>query len=56
MNTLHLVREIYTEGFKNLGSQLTKNYFKIFAWFSFAMYGVVMYAFIFRISTGFAFD
>lgn len=56
MNTLLLIKDIYIDGFKNLGSKIVKNYFKIFAWFGFSMYGVVVYAFLFRISTGFAFD
>jgi len=56
MNTLNLLKEIYVEGFRNLGSLMTKNAFKILAWFSFCMYMVVVYAFVFRISTGFVFD
>ncbi len=56
MKTLLLVKEIYADGFKNLGSIITQNYFKIFAWFSFAMFVVVVYAFVFRVVTGFAFD
>lgn len=56
MNTLNLMKEIYSEGFRNLGNLLVKNSFKVFAWFSFAMYMVVVYAFVFRVSTGFAFN
>ncbi len=56
MKTLLLISEIYKEGFKNLGHLILKRYFKIFAWFSFLMLAVVLYAFIFRIYTGFAFD
>ncbi|WP_192877642.1 MULTISPECIES: DUF6747 family protein [Arenibacter] len=56
MNTLILIKEIYKEGFKNLGNKFVKNYFKAFALFGFSMYGVVLYALIFRVSTGFAFD
>ncbi|WP_339710353.1 DUF6747 family protein [uncultured Kriegella sp.] len=56
MNTLQNIREIYHEGFKNLGSMIVKNYFKAFAWFGFAMYAVVLYAFVFRVATGFSFD
>ncbi|SDL47929.1 DUF6747 family protein [Kriegella aquimaris] len=55
MDTLHNIREIYNDGFRNLGSMIVKNYFKAFAWFGFAMYAVVLYAFVFRVSTGFAF-
>lgn len=56
MKTTLLIKEIYTEAFKDLGNFLVKNYFKVFAWFSFVLFFVVLYAFIFRLSTGFAFD
>lgn len=56
MKTMVLIREIYLEGFRNLGHFLIKNYIKAFAWFSFAMFIVALYAFIFRVSTGYAFD
>lgn len=56
MNTLILLKDIYFEAFRNLGSFITRNYFKFFAWFSFAMFFVVLYAFVFRVVTGFPFD
>ncbi len=56
MKTLILVKEIYLDAFKNLGSFLVRNYFRAFAWFSFAMFLVVLYAFVFRVYTGFPFD
>lgn len=56
MKTILLVKEIYLEGFRNLGSIIVENYFKIFSWFSFIMFAIVLYAFVFRVSTGFAFD
>ena len=56
MKTILLVKDIYREAFIDLGHFITKNYFKAFAWFSFAMFTVVLYAFIFRVVTGFAFD
>ncbi len=56
MKTTLLIREIYLEGFRNLGSLVVRNYFKVFAWFSFVLFFVVLYAFIYRVSTGFAFD
>ncbi|HET8737541.1 MAG TPA: DUF6747 family protein [Pricia sp.] len=56
MKTFVLLREIYSEGFKNIGSFMVRNYFKAFAWFSFLMLVVVVYAFLYRLSTGFAFD
>ncbi|MEO9512890.1 MAG: DUF6747 family protein [Flavobacteriaceae bacterium] len=56
MKTLLLVKEIYLEGFRNIGSFIIQKYFKIFAWFSFIMFFIVLYAFVYRIATGFAFD
>jgi len=56
MKTVLLIKEIYTDGFRNLGNFMVKEYFKVFAWFSFAMYAIVLYAFFFRLATGFAFD
>ncbi|MEP3209183.1 MAG: DUF6747 family protein [Maribacter sp.] len=56
MKTVLLLKEIYRDGFRNIGSLIVKRYFKFFAWFSFIMFAIVLYAFIFRVSTGFAFD
>lgn len=52
---LHL-KEIYYEAFRNLGHVLLTKYFKFFFWFCFTMLLVVMYAFSYRIATGFVFD
>ncbi len=56
MDTLLLLKEIYLESFKNISNYLIRNSFKVFAWFAFAMLFVVMYAFVFRVYTGFPFD
>ncbi len=56
MKTIVLLKEIYLEGFRNIGNYLIRNYFRLFTWFSFMMFFVVLYAFIFRVSTGYAFD
>ncbi|MFS4454919.1 DUF6747 family protein [Maribacter sp. 2304DJ31-5] len=56
MKTVLLLKEIYLDGFRNLGNLLIKNYFKIFTWFTLFMFAVVLYAFVFRLFTGFAFD
>ena len=56
MTTALLIKEHYLEAFRDLGHYLIRNYFKVFTWFSFAMLGMVLYAFIFRVATGFAFD
>ncbi|WP_273565430.1 DUF6747 family protein [Maribacter halichondriae] len=55
MKTTLLIKEIYLEGFKNLGNYILKNYLKIFAWFSFFLISIGLYALIFRMFTGFAF-
>lgn len=56
MKTILLLKEIYLEGFKNLGNFIVRRYFRLFAWFSIAMFAMVLYAFIFRVSTGFPFQ
>ena len=56
MKTTLLLKEIYLEAFRNLGHYLIKNSLKVFAWFCFTMFFVALYAFVFRLSTGFAFD
>ena len=56
MKTISIIRNIYDEGFRNLGNLMVKHYFKAFAWFSFAMFLIVLYAFIYRVSTGFVFS
>lgn len=56
MKTTLLIKEIYLEGFKNLGSFIVRNYLKIFSWFCFALISIALYALVFRMFTGFAFD
>jgi hypothetical protein len=56
MKTILLLKEIYLEAFRNLGHTIAKNYFKIFSWFCFVSFIIVLYAFLFRIATGYAFD
>ena len=56
MKTTLLIKEIYSEAFRNLGSYILKNYLKIFTWFCFALISIALYALIFRMFTGFAFD
>ncbi|WP_317198343.1 DUF6747 family protein [Aurantibacter crassamenti] len=53
---LLLIKEIYLEAFKGLGSRFVKQYFKAFSWFCLASYFIMLYAFAFRVSTGFAFE
>lgn len=56
MKNALLIREIYLEAFRNLGHAFVKLYFKVFSWFCFASFVIVLYAFIVRVTTGFAFD
>ncbi len=56
MKTVLLITEIYSEAFRDLGHILVKSFFKAFAWFSFLLFLIVMYAFVFRLFSGFAFD
>ncbi|MBD0779615.1 hypothetical protein HPE56_17575 [Maribacter sp. ANRC-HE7] len=56
MKTTLLIKKIYLDGFRDLGHLIVKNYFKVFAWFCFVMFFIALYAFVFRVSTGFAFD
>ncbi|MEN8788816.1 MAG: DUF6747 family protein [Flavobacteriaceae bacterium] len=55
MKKLLLIKELYVEAFRNLGHWLLVKYFKAFAWFSFILLLIVLYAFFFRLSTGFPF-
>ncbi|MCX2718879.1 DUF6747 family protein [Lentiprolixibacter aurantiacus] len=56
MKTVVLIKEIYAEAFRNLGHYMLKYSLKVFTWFSFVLFFVGLYALIFRMSTGFAFD
>lgn len=56
MKTAVMIKEIYAEAFRNLGHYMVKHAFKVFAWFIFVLFFIALYALIFRMSTGFAFD
>ncbi|WP_419213218.1 DUF6747 family protein [Maribacter sp. X9] len=56
MEKITLVKEIYTEAFRNWKNYLLENYFKLFSWMGFALIGLATYALIYRISTGFSFS
>lgn len=56
MKTVQLIADIYTNGYKNIGNLVLRHYLKVFAWFSFILFAVVLYAFVYRVATGFAFD
>jgi len=52
MKNLVLIRGIYTEAFKGLGSKLTVSFFKIFSLFFVANYIVAIYAIASKVSSG----
>ena len=56
MNKLLLLKEIYFEAFRKWSSLFFKKYFKVFSWFCFALIVLAIYAFVFRVSTGFSFS
>jgi len=56
MEKITLVKEIYTEAFRNWRSFLLENYFKLFSWLCFVLIALAMYALIYRVSTGFSFS
>lgn len=55
MEKILLIREIYLEAFRNWKNLILKNYFKIWSFICFTLIAITIYAFIFRLSTGFAF-
>lgn len=55
MKTTLLLRDLYFEAFRELGNIIIRNAFKAFTWFSFALLATVIYAFVFRLATGYAF-
>ena len=56
MKTFNLIKEIYMEGFRNLGHVIVREYFRIFTWISFILFFAALYALVYRAMTGFAFD
>lgn len=55
MRKLVLLQEIYLEAFRDWTQKLLNKYFKAFSVFCGFLLIVVLYAFFFRLSTGFAF-
>lgn len=56
MKTLLLFKEIYSEAFKSIQNYIVKHYFKAFTIFTMVMFVIVLYAFLYRLSTGFVFS
>ncbi|MUH35141.1 hypothetical protein D9O36_04750 [Zobellia amurskyensis] len=55
MRKLLLFKEIYAEAFRDWTFRMLTKYFKAYSWFCFALLILVIYAFIYRVSTGFVF-
>ncbi len=55
MTTILLFKDLYNEAFKNLGNIFSVNIFKVMSWFCFSCIAVILYAFVYRLATGFAF-
>ena len=55
MRKLLLFKEIYAEAFQDWTDRLLEKSFKAYTWFCFALLIVVIYAFVYRVATGFAF-
>ncbi|MFD2606337.1 MULTISPECIES: DUF6747 family protein [Bacteroidota] len=55
MNTITLIKNIYLDSIRNIGNFVIRNYFKAFTWFTIILFSVVLYAFFYRIFTGFPF-
>ncbi len=53
MTTLLLIKDIYTDFFKGYKNKITVGLFKSMSWLCFALIAVILYAFIYRIATGF---
>jgi len=56
MKAILLVKEIYLEGFRNIANFLIGSYLKVFTWFTLSLIAIIVYAFIYRLATGFAFS
>lgn len=56
MKTLLLLRELYLDAFQAISSFVIRNAYRVLFWFCFVCYLIVLYAFVYRIATGFPFD
>lgn len=54
MERIILLREIYVEAFRNWRNIILEKYFRAFSWVCLFLWLVTVYAFIFRVSTGFS--
>ncbi|TDQ32798.1 DUF6747 family protein [Zeaxanthinibacter enoshimensis] len=55
MKQFAFLKELYLSAFRDIGNFLVRNYFKLFSWFCFMLFAIVLYAFVYRLLTGYAF-
>ena len=56
MKTITLFWDLYEAAFKAIGNFMLRHAYKLLFWFCFISYLIVLYAFLYRVATGFAFD
>ncbi|WP_413994184.1 DUF6747 family protein [Maribacter sp. 2307ULW6-5] len=56
MEKLLLLQEIYLEAFRNWRNIILERYFKLFSWVCLVLWLITVYAFVFRLATGFSLD
>ncbi|MEM8999522.1 MAG: DUF6747 family protein [Bacteroidota bacterium] len=56
MENILLIKKIYEQAFRNLGNYLLRNGIKVYFWVCIFLYGVVLYAFGYRLIDGFVWD
>ena len=55
MNRIVLFKDLYTQAFTNLGNTLVTFALKALTWLAVGCIGVVLYAIIYRLATGYTF-
>ncbi len=56
MKSITLLWDLYHDAFKAIGNFVLRHVYKLLFWFCFGCYLIVLYAFVYRVATGFAFD
>ncbi len=56
MRQVLLLKKAYLEAFKNLGHYLVQHSFKVYFWLCAALFFITLYAFGYRLFTGFVWD
>ncbi len=55
MNKYLLFKDLYMNAYRNLGHHIVSSSLKVLTWSCVALIGIVSYAFIYRLATGFSF-